>query len=154
LSTFSTPPEHEITIVQRFHKILNLRLKGTAMKALLLKAFREGVGRLIVFISFITLPRKKKRSPEEQQHVNDAVKNLSMYQFYACPWCVKTRRAIHRLNLPINYLNSPQGSENREILTKEGGRLKVPCLRIEKDGETQWMYESNDIISYLDTQFG
>jgi len=124
------------------------------MKALLLKAFREGVGRLIVFISFITLPRKKKRSPEEQQQVNDAVKNLAMYQFYACPWCVKTRRAVHRLNLPIEYRCAPQGSENRETLANLAGKVKVPCLRIEKDGETQWMYESDNIISYLDAQFG
>jgi glutathione S-transferase len=61
---------------------------------------------------------------------------------------------VHRLNLPIEYRNSPKGSENRENLTQEGGQLKVPCLRIEKDGETQWMYESDDIISYLDAQFG
>lgn len=124
------------------------------IKALLLKAFREGVGRLIVFISFITLPRKQKRTPAEQAQVSAAVQNMAMYQFYACPFCVKTRRAVHRLNLPIEYRNAPKGSENRETLGKQGGHVKVPCLRIEKEGETQWMYESSEIISYLNAQFG
>jgi hypothetical protein len=25
----------------------------------------------------------------------------------------------------------------------------VPCLRIQRDGQVQWMYESLDIIDYL-----
>jgi len=34
-----------------------------------------------------------------------------------------------------------------------GGKRKVPCLRIEEDGKTEWMYESNDIIAYLEQRF-
>jgi glutathione S-transferase len=29
----------------------------------------------------------------------------------------------------------------------------VPCLLIEEDGEARWMYESNDIIAYLEKRF-
>ncbi|WP_141710024.1 glutathione S-transferase N-terminal domain-containing protein, partial [Vibrio splendidus] len=32
-------------------------------------------------------------------------------------------------------------------------RVKVPCLRIEKGGKTEWMYESSDIVTYLEKQF-
>ncbi len=32
--------------------------------------------------------------------------------------------------------------------------MKVPCLKIEQAGEVTWMYESNDIISYLNQRFG
>ena len=42
----------------------------------------------------------------------------------------------------------------REELVKNGGKQTVPCLRIEKqNGEIQWMYESMDIIAYLDKRF-
>ncbi|HAI96784.1 MAG TPA: glutaredoxin, partial [Methylococcaceae bacterium] len=34
-----------------------------------------------------------------------------------------------------------------------GGKLKVPCLRIEEDGKVSWMYESSDIINYLEDRF-
>ena len=35
-----------------------------------------------------------------------------------------------------------------------GGDLKVPCLRIgEAEREFQWMYESGEIIGYLEARF-
>ena len=34
-----------------------------------------------------------------------------------------------------------------------GGKRRVPCLRIEATpGEVQWLYESMDIIAYLQRQ--
>jgi glutathione S-transferase len=42
----------------------------------------------------------------------------------------------------------------REELLAGGGDLKVPCLRIgEGEHASQWMYESKDIISYLEGRF-
>jgi glutathione S-transferase len=39
---------------------------------------------------------------------------------------------------------------HKATLLNEGGRHKVPCLRIEKaDDSVQWLYESTDIITYL-----
>ena len=37
--------------------------------------------------------------------------------------------------------------------THLGGKVKVPCLRIEEAGGTRWMYESNDIIAYLEQRY-
>ena len=35
-----------------------------------------------------------------------------------------------------------------------GGNLKVPCLRIEeRDLGYRWMYESSDIVHYLESRF-
>ncbi|PCK07694.1 MAG: glutaredoxin [Alteromonadaceae bacterium] len=119
---------------------------------MLLKLLREGLGRLIVFINWLTRPSPMQRSSDKQEHAEIATKGLSLYQFYACPFCVKTRRAIHRLNLPITYRNAQQ-NPHREELELEGGRIKVPCLRIEEEGAVRWLYESNDIIKYLDSRF-
>ena len=42
----------------------------------------------------------------------------------------------------------------RAELLAGGGRGTVPCLRItEADGSVRWMYESTDIIRYLDGEF-
>ena len=42
----------------------------------------------------------------------------------------------------------------REELLAGGGELQVPCLRIEEgDGGCRWMYESDDIIRYLEGRF-
>ena len=43
---------------------------------------------------------------------------------------------------------------NRNNLKNLGGKLKVPCLRIENGkNDIQWLYESKEIINYLETEF-
>ncbi|BAN47993.1 glutathione S-transferase N-terminal domain-containing protein [Metapseudomonas resinovorans] len=118
-----------------------------------IKAVRVGLGQLIIFLDFITRPRKLRRSPEAQAQVAEATTGLALYQFNACPFCVKTRRAMHRLNLPIALRDAKHDETHRAALLAGGGKIKVPCLRIEENGESRWMYESNDIIRYLDSRF-
>ena len=60
---------------------------------------------------------------------------------------------MYKLNLSIEKRNASEGSIHRNELLEGGGRVKVPCLRIEKEGKVEWMYESSDIIHYLETQF-
>ncbi len=126
----------------------------TMIKAILLKIFREGVGGLMAFVSFLTRPRKIKRSQEAQDTINKQAKSMSMYQYFACPFCIKTRRTVHRLNIPLEYRDAQvRGGEHRNTLEKEGGKIKVPCLRIDEGEITTWLYESNAIIEYLNQQF-
>lgn len=120
---------------------------------LLVKLLREGLGRLIIAIDFITRPRKLKRDAETQARINIELTKLSLYQFYACPFCIKTRRALHRLNLPIELRDIKLGSAHRDDLEQGGGRIKAPCLRIKDADGDKWLYESGDIISYLEQRF-
>jgi glutaredoxin len=120
---------------------------------MLIKALRIGLGQTIVGLDLLTRPRKLKRSAEAQKQVEEQTAGLALYQFQACPFCVKTRRAMHKLNLPITIRDVKKDPEHREALLSGGGRIKVPCLRIEEEGRTAWMYESNDIIAYLNKRF-
>lgn len=116
---------------------------------MLVKALRVGLGNVIVFIDWLTRPKKAVRSQDLQQKVQDGMSGLSLYQLYACPFCVKTRRALHALNVQINISDIGKNLEHREELAKGGGRVKVPCLRIESPEGDKWLYESDDIIKYL-----
>ncbi|WP_313624025.1 glutaredoxin [Achromobacter sp.] len=117
------------------------------------KALRVGLGQMIVLGDALTRPRPQKRSPQGQATVNAEAAALSLYQFHACPFCVKTRRAAHRLNVPISLRDAKGDPAAREALLAGGGKVKVPCLRIEEAGGTRWMYESSDIIAYLEQRF-
>ncbi|MCY1311826.1 hypothetical protein D9M70_621790 [compost metagenome] len=108
---------------------------------------------MIVLGDALTRPRPQQRSAQGQATVNDEAARLSLYQFHACPFCVKTRRAIHKLNAPIALRDAKGDPEAREQLLAGGGRVKVPCLRIDAADGTRWMYESNDIIAYLEQRF-
>jgi glutathione S-transferase len=59
-----------------------------------------------------------------------------------------------RLSLPITLRDAQHDSEHREALLQGGGKVQTPCLRItDAQGQVQWMYESNDIIKYLQQRF-
>lgn len=48
-------------------------------------------------------------------------------------------------------LRSTGESQHKKSLMRGGGKTQVPCLRIDSESGTKWMYESNDIIRYLDS---
>ena len=121
---------------------------------MILKAIREGLGRLIILIDFLTRPKPMQRPPAAQRAVEEAIRGLAIYQFYACPFCVKTRRALRRLNLPMELRDAKNDPTHRAALESGGGKIQVPCLRIDGDGETRWVYESKEIIAYLEGRFG
>ena len=118
-----------------------------------LRLLREGSGRVLIFIDWLFRPSRVKRSVEDQFKVDQETKILKLYQFYACPFCVKTRRSIKRLNLKVETRNAQAEGEFRKELELNGGKIKVPCLKIEGAGQASWLYESNDIIKYLDERF-
>ena len=120
---------------------------------LLIKALRIGLGQLIVFIDWITRPRKLKRAPEAQAAVEQSAAGLALYQFHACPFCVKTRRTLHKLNVPVALRDAKNNVQDRQELEQQGGKIKVPCLRIEEHGQSTWLYESKAIIAYLNERF-
>ncbi len=120
---------------------------------MIVKLVREGLGRLVVLIDFLTRPKQIQRSDEDQNTVNEAAAKLSLYQFYGCPFCIKTRRHIRRLNIPVETRDAQNNQQYRAELEAEGGAIKVPCLRIEDGDEVRWMYESSDIIAYLNSRF-
>ena len=101
----------------------------------------------------MTRPSKKQRPAAAQAQVDQAAKGLTLYQFHACPFCVKTRRTLHRLNVPVALKDAKNNEQDRQTLLEQGGKIKVPCLRIEENGKTTWMYESKAIIEYLDQRF-
>ena len=118
-----------------------------------LRLLREGSGRILILIDWLFKPSVVKRSDEEQVKVDLETKTLKLYQFYACPFCVKTRRAIKRLNLKVETRDAQTAGQFRKELEISGGKIKVPCLKLESAGEATWIYESNDIIKYLDERF-
>ena len=108
----------------------------------------------MLFAEKLNTPAAIKREDAEQAIVDEACRQLAMYQFSACPFCIKVRKEMARLGLAIEKRDAQHNKTHRAELEAGGGRVKVPCLRIEGDrSEIQWLYESDDIIAYLQQQF-
>jgi|TARA_R110001583_G_scaffold119610_1_gene270949 glutaredoxin len=115
---------------------------------------RAILGALILFFNWVFTPKSIKREASEQALIDVETKKLALYQYAACPFCVKVRRAMKRSGLNVETRDAKRSEQFKEELLQGGGQLKVPCLRIEDDnGDVRWMFESGDIISYLEQRF-
>ena len=118
------------------------------------KAVHAIVGPVLLALDRLTSPGGLQRNAADQQQVDAQTRNLVMYQFLTCPFCIRTRRAIKRLSLNIETRDALRHPSSRQELLQGGGQIKVPCLRIsDAQGNDEWMYESSDIIHYLQKNF-
>ena len=103
---------------------------------------------------WLTRPKGIVRPPAAQQAVDARTRSLALYHYPTCPFCLKTRRVMQRLSLDIELRDAKNDPQHREALLQGGGAVKVPCLKItDAQGNSRWMYESGDIIQYLNERF-
>jgi glutaredoxin len=108
------------------------------------------LAKMILLADFCYRPKGTKRSTEKQADLDEQCQQLALYQYAACPFCVKVRWSMKRNNMKIKLCDAKRNEEFAYELENQGGKLKVPCLKITHlDGTSQWMYESKDIIAYL-----
>ena len=118
------------------------------------KTIRIIVGPLMLLWEFISRPKGIVRQPGSQEQVDQQCRNIVLYQYRTCPFCMKVRREMRRLSLNIATLDAQQEGKNRDDLVRGGGQAKVPCMKItDQAGNSQWMYESGAIIEYLRGRF-
>jgi len=108
---------------------------------------------ILLFLNWITTPRGVKRPADLQQQIDQQTAGLSLYQFKACPFCIKVRRTFKRHSLKVETRDAKHDEMIRQELLEQGGKIKVPCLRIEEEGNIEWMYDSNAIVEYLQGRF-
>lgn len=108
------------------------------------------LGRLVLFFNWLTQPAVMNHPPARQAELDAFAAELTLYEFNACPFCVKVRRELRRLGIDIERRDARRDEGHREELLAGGGRYQVPCLRIPaEDGSAQWLYESGEIIDWL-----
>jgi glutaredoxin len=99
-------------------------------------------------------PKGIKRTVEDQQKIDLACSKMALYHFKTCPFCIKARHEMARLSLPVTMRDAQHDPEHRADLLQGGGKVQTPCLRIaDEQGHVQWLYESGDIIKYLQQRF-
>lgn len=121
---------------------------------MIINALRNGIGNVLACAEQLTRPPRMQRDPATQARVDEQASKLALYQYRGCPFCIKVRRELHRLNVDLELRDPSKDAIHRQELQEQGGRVMVPCLRIRENGQDRWMYESSDIIAYLKQQFG
>jgi len=115
-----------------------------------MQVIRFILGRIILFLDWITSPRPVPVSNDRLSEIERFTSNMIMYEFKACPFCVRVRRFMKKNNINITTKDARKDKLAAQDLIDGGGKLQVPCLAITKDdGSVDWMYESKDIITFF-----
>ena len=121
---------------------------------LFFKTLRAVLGPFMLLSEFLTRPKGVVRAPERQREVDAACRNLALYQFRTCPFCIKVRQEMRRLSLAVEQRDAQAEGPHRDALAQGGGKLMVPCLKItDASGKVEWLYESDKIMAYLRERF-
>ena len=122
---------------------------------LFFKTLRVILGPFLLLGNWLTQPKGIVRPEAGQQAIDARTRNLALYHFPTCPFCLKTRRTIRRLSLKIELRDAKHNAAHRDALIAGGGKPQVPCLQITDDnGRQTWLYESDAINAYLNREFG
>ena len=76
------------------------------------------------------------------------------YQLFTsdtCGFCARVRQFLQQRGMSMEFRDTLRDPAAFKELLQGRGRGTVPCLRIQRGDEVEWLYESMDIISYLDT---
>jgi len=120
----------------------------------LLEPLRWLIGQGVLGYEKLTRPEPAERSMEEQAIIDARTASLALYEFRSCPFCMKVRKVLHGKNLKIEKRDARRNRAWGEELKSEGGKWQVPCLKITRsDGTVTWLYESKEIINYLNEEF-
>ena len=118
------------------------------------KTLRIVIGPFMLLGEFLTRPKGVLRPAASQAEVDQQCASIVLYQYKTCPFCIKVRQEMRRLALNVQKLDAQQPGDNRDALVSGGGKAKVPCLKLtDPAGQTQWLYESGEIITYLRSRF-
>ena len=118
------------------------------------KILRIILGPVMLLKEKLTRPQGIVRPAAAQQSTDLQCQALTLYHYKTCPFCMKVRQEMARLSLNIQRIDAQPPGADRDELTREGGQTKVPCLKItDAAGKSQWLYDSDKIVSYLRGRF-
>jgi|TARA_B100000965_G_scaffold362111_1_gene343927 glutaredoxin len=83
------------------------------------------------------------------------MKEQESYQLFKtdlCGFCYRVRDFAEEKGISLTLRDTMTDMEAFRELLQGGGRSTVPCLKIQREKEVIWMYESLDIIDYLNEQ--
>lgn len=114
-----------------------------------MRLIRYLLGKIILWNEKRTAPTPLNRAKEAQEALDHVTSEWLLYEFNACPYCVRVRQEIRRLNLTIRRVDAKRDAEQKKNLIAAGGRYQVPCLSYPTPNGMVWLYESDAIIAFL-----
>jgi glutaredoxin 3 len=79
--------------------------------------------------------------------------DLELYELPGCPYCAKVIEKLDDLGMEYEAHEVPRSHAKRTEVQEVSGQTGVPVL-IDNDNDVDGMPESDDIVAYLETEYG
>jgi glutaredoxin len=80
--------------------------------------------------------------------------HYAIYISRFCGACYRVLNAVDELGIDIEIRDVTANPGLRDEIRRATGRRTVPVLRIIEDGQQEWMFESREIVKFLNRRFG
>lgn len=97
--------------------------------------------------------RPQMRTQDERAQLDRESRRMHLYYTRGCPASISVKRHCEKLGLRVVIKDVQHLSSYRNELIFGGGQPKVPCLRVDDDQGSQWLYSPETIRAYLDSRF-
>jgi glutathione S-transferase len=96
---------------------------------------------------------EKRRYADYYSGAKKTITGHTLYHFQISPYSARARKAVFQNKLDIPFKDILEDEHAYLEMITGGKKDQVPCLKIEKNGKVEWMYESRAIAQYLSIQF-
>ena len=79
--------------------------------------------------------------------------SYQLFKTDICGFCARVQKFMGQRSINIELRDIMRDNLAHQELLEGGGKAVVPCLRITSGDRVDWLYESMDIIRYLDERF-
>ncbi len=81
------------------------------------------------------------------------MESYQLFKYDSCPFCHRVLRFLESSQIEMETRDTLKDPKAYQELVLGGGRPTVPCLRIDRENEVVWLYESSDIVKYLEKNY-
>lgn len=81
--------------------------------------------------------------------MSETAETYQLFKTDLCGFCFRVRRFLEANGIDIPLRDTNQDADAFRELLKSTGRTTVPCLRIQRGEDVEWMFESVDIMRYV-----
>jgi hypothetical protein len=114
---------------------------------------RQLKGLAFEWVDKVVPVRPVERSAHEQLRLDRASRRMHLYFSPCCADSISVKRHCHKLGLRVVEKDVVRVNAYRNELVNGGGDSRIPCLRIEKEGKTDWVYSLESILGYLNQRY-
>ncbi|WP_051219402.1 glutaredoxin family protein [Oceanobacter kriegii] len=93
------------------------------------------------------------RAPHVQSTLDRESRRMHLYFSRHCPASIQVRRHCQKLGLRVVEKDVERVDAYRNELICGGGAPRVPCLRIDGQADSEWLYSPQAIVDFLNQRF-